>query len=63
MSEKKTCGNCAHWQPRYFEVGRCAAEGTPNAKMWVIDDKQLLTVISFGCVAFTPKADPAKEMI
>lgn len=53
MDDERKCRNCQFWKPRYHGVGVCEREGRVNAKMWVTEGKELLTVISFSCAEYT----------
>lgn len=63
MTDEKTCKTCDRWQPRYFGVGCCTGTNMPNAKMWVTESKELLTVASFGCLSYIPVQATEKESI
>lgn len=62
----KICVNCENWQPKYYGIGICVAEGLPNAKFWVTkaaDGSTLMTVSSFSCQSFKPKDDLSKGVL
>jgi hypothetical protein len=62
MSEGKNCRECNFWKPRYHGVGTCEREGRANAKMWVTEGRELLTVGSFACSEFQPQSNPREEI-
>lgn len=60
---EQDCKSCGKWLPLYHGVGQCRKEGTSNAKFWVTEGKQLLTVGSFGCSEWQAIADSQKDTI
>ena len=59
----ESCKDCKFFKPKYYGVGMCYKDSSPDAKFWASEkDAYILVHHSFSCSQYELAPDPEKDI-